>query len=193
MPSLTPTTDLEAVNIMLGTIGEAPVSTLEVSGLSDVAIAKQVLHELSRTIQTRGWHFNSEIDYPLSPTVDGFLLPPTNTLRIDVTKEYWDVDVVHRGTKLYDRINRTSVFTRELKFDLVLYLDFMDLPEAARNYITIRAARVFQRRILGSPELESYTQDEESFALVNLLEAEGDTGDSNMFTGSYSVASIIER
>jgi hypothetical protein len=190
---LTPTTELDAVNTMLTTIGESPVSSLEVSGLTDVAIAKSVLREISRVVQSKGWHFNSEKDYPLSPTVDGYLIPPSNTIRIDTTKYHLDRDVIMRGSKMYDKDTRTYVFTDTLEFDLIVFLDFEELPEAARHYITIRASRVFQRRVLGSEAVEAFTQDEEAHALAAMMEAEGDTGDANMLNGSYSVAYILER
>lgn len=193
MTTLVPTTELEAVNIMLATIGEAPVSSLEVSGLTDVAIAKQVLSEVSRAVQTKGWHFNSEVEYPLVPNSDGFIVPPTNTLRVDTNKFYCDYDVVQRGNRLYDRGNRTYVFPETLKVDLILLLAFEEIPEAVRYYITIRAARLFQRRILGAEYTERYTEADEMAALVTMQEAEGDTGDANVLTGSYSVAMILER
>ena len=193
MALLTPTSELDAVNTMLTTIGEAPVASLEVSGLSDVAIAKQVLAEVSRAVQTKGWYFNTEKEYPLSPTMEGYLLPPSNTLRVDSNKEYSDVDVVMRGTKLYNLKEHTNIFTKTIKVDLVILLPFDELPEAARYYITIRASRIFQKRVLGSEAIEQFTQSDEGIALATLKEAEVDTGDYNMFNGSYSVASILQR
>jgi hypothetical protein len=188
-----PTTELDAVNVMLSTIGEAPVSSLEVSGLTDVAIAKTILGETSRAVQSRGWHFNSETNYELSPTVDGHLLPPANTLRIDPTREFWNYDLTQRGPKLYNRVDHTSVFTSPIKFDLLILLVFDEMPEAARYYIAVRAARIFQRRMLGSEAMEQFTAEEEGRALVVLQEAEGDTGDHNVLSGSHSVAGILGR
>jgi hypothetical protein len=54
----TPTTRLEAVNLMLSVIDEAPIHTLEVSGLADADVAQQILHEKLRSLQTRRWNFN---------------------------------------------------------------------------------------------------------------------------------------
>ncbi|OAM53359.1 hypothetical protein A7981_05680 [Methylovorus sp. MM2] len=178
---------------MLDCIGESPVSSLDGTGLADVASAKRILRETSREVQNRGWDFNSEKNYPLPLSVDGFIYTPTNTLRIDTTKEFQDVDVVHRGSRLYDRGNRTYVFTKTIKVDLLLGLPFEELPEAARHYITIRSARKFVDRDMPSEAGHVYTQKDEDLALVTLKEAEGDTGDYNMFNGSNSVARILER
>lgn len=193
MATLTPTTELEAVNIMLGTIGEAPISSLEVSGLVDVAVAKQMLHEVSREVQSRGWDFNQEYNYPLALDVDGFLSVPTNSLRVDTSGEYSQYDVVVRGNRLYDRENHTFVFSKTIKVDLTLFLAFEEMPEAARYFITVRAARRFQDRFLPSESGHVFSEVDEKAAAVTLKEAEGDTGDYNMLTHSYSVASILER
>jgi hypothetical protein len=193
MATYTPTTELEAVNIMLGTIGEAPISSLEVSGLVDVAVAKQLLHEVSRDVQSKGWDFNQEYEYPLARTTDGFVLVPTNALRVDTTTAFKGYDVVVRGERLYDRTNHTFVFPETLKVDMTIFLPFNEMPEAARYYITVRAARKFQDRNLPSEAAHVYTEQDEKDALVTLKEAEGDTGDYNMFTHSYSVARVLER
>jgi hypothetical protein len=125
--------------------------------------------------------------------VDGFLLLPATQLRVDTTKEFGHYDVVARGSKLYNRKDHTFVFTEPLKVEMVLLMEFEELPEAARNYISIKAARAFQTTMLGSQEVEAFTQDDELDALLILKSAEADTEDNNMFTGSYSVYSILER
>jgi hypothetical protein len=60
MTKPTSMTELEAVNVLLTTIGEAPVNTLTGNQVTDVTVAKQVLLEISREIQSQGWHFNTE-------------------------------------------------------------------------------------------------------------------------------------
>ena len=48
-------TELDAVNEMLGVIGEPPVNTLEVIENVDVANALRILHKTSRYVQSKGW------------------------------------------------------------------------------------------------------------------------------------------
>lgn len=186
----TPTTELDAVNTMLGTIGESPVSSLVGTGLTDVSIAQNILTETSRQVQSRGWDFNSEENYELALTVEGYLKPPSNTLKVDATDT--SKDVVQRGDKLYDRTNHTSVFTQALKCDLVLFLPFTDLPEAARRYITIRAARRFQRRMLGSETLDFFTEDEQTEAWGDMLLADCETADRNVLN-SPAASRVLNR
>ena len=49
----TATTELEAINTMLSVIGESPVNTVDGSGVVDAVLARQILHEVSRHVQSR--------------------------------------------------------------------------------------------------------------------------------------------
>ena len=76
MVQLTKTTQLEAVNVMLSAIGEAPVSSLENSQLEDVAVAQNILNETIVDVQTTGYNFNSEYNYKISPDTDSIINVP---------------------------------------------------------------------------------------------------------------------
>lgn len=193
MTTITLTSELEAVNIMLDCIGEAPVSSLATSGLEDVAKARATLDEVSREVQQSGWHFNSEEDYPLIRDGSGNITVPTNTLQIKETYRSSDIDIALRGQRVYDRKGHTYVFTKDLTVDIVFLLDWEELPQPARNYIAIRAARRFQTRSFGSESKHKFSQEDEQAAWVNLQDTEGETAGHNILTGSYSVYQIIER
>ncbi|MBX6334124.1 hypothetical protein IRY61_02150 [Candidatus Saccharibacteria bacterium] len=190
---LTPTTELEAINTMLTTIGESPVNTVEDSGLLDVVIARQILHTTSREVQARGWHFNTEKNFPLQPTVDGTIVLPDTVLRVDTVGEYSDIDVVVRGNRLYDRRNHTYTFKKPLNVDMVVLLPFEHLPEAARIYITIRASRIFQERVVGSETLSAFSRQDEIRALAALRDMDTETADYNVLKDNYAVARVLHR
>jgi hypothetical protein len=185
-------TELEAVNTMLSVVGEAPVNTLESSGLGDVAVAQQVLLETSREVQERGWSFNRESGITLSPNTSGNIAVPPNVLRLDTLREE-AMHVTQRGTRLYDRENHTYSFSRPVKCEITFMLDFQDLPHAAKHYITIRAARRFQKRVLGSDRLDAFTEDDEMFALASLKDQDSDVGHYNILTGNPNTAYIHMR
>lgn len=193
MTAITLTTELEAVNTMLSCIGESPINSLEVTGVEDADAAKAVLNEVSRQVQSIGWHFNSETDYSLVRDVDGFINVPSNTITVDTTDEFYNYDVVQRGLRLYNKKDHTFVFDKTLKVDIVLLLPWDELPQAARRYIEISAARVFQVRRLGSDTLHKFSEMDELKALSVLKDNEGETGDYNVLSGSYSVANILQR
>lgn len=189
----TPTTRLEAINLMLSVIDEAPIHSLEVTGLADADVAQQVLHEKLRSLQTRRWNFNFEEEYTLSLDGDGYINTPSNALFVDVSEVEGTVDATTRGGRLYDRKNHTFVFTKSLKCDILFFLEFEDLPESARYFVAVSAAHAFQGRIQGSTTAYRFTSDDVAAAWLALMEAEGEEDDSNILTGHYSVARVLLR
>lgn len=191
---LTYTTELDAVNTMLFCIGEAPVNTLEDNGLIDAVLARNVLATVSREVQSKGWHFNTEKDYTVTPTTPaGELVLPKTVLRCDSVEPDHLIDVVVRGNRLYDRRNHTYKFTNAMKVDMIVLLSHDDLPEPARQYITIKAARRFQQGRVGSDLLNMFSERDEVGLLVTLQEMEAENADYNMLSDNYSVARVLDR
>jgi hypothetical protein len=194
MAIVTPTSELEAVNVMLSAIGEAPVSSLDDPSLVDASLAQSMLKEASVEIQTRGLHSNTEIDFPLVPTVDGEILVPSNCARIDTTGSSVSTDATQRGNRLYDRGERSyTSFTDTLYVDMVLLLEFDDLPQHVKRYITVKATRRFQARIVGSDTLFGFTMQDEQEAQIEFERAEAINEDSNILTDNYGTYKIISR
>lgn len=193
--SLIATTKLEAVNTLLKTIGEAPVATLvgNESLATDVQEAISTLDEVSREVQSAGWTFNREKDYPLTRAADNQIVVPLNAAKVDVDKDvYYDIDPVLRGTKLYDRTSHTYYFTKDLKAEIVFLLEFEELPETARRYILLRASRMFQDRAVGSSDIRQTAAADETAALYALQEEEGESGDYSIFD-NYTVSRTLDR
>lgn len=188
---MTPTTKLEAVNIMLSSIGESPVNSLN-SGLVDAEIAETILNGINREVQGKGWHFNTEIKMRLSPSLDGEIALPPNTLRVDRTYYDKDEDLIQRGGRLYNKTNHSYTISNTVEVDMVVLLDFEDIPEAARRYITIRASRIFQDRVVGDQELHAFQQSDEMQAWVELQDEEAQTADYSVFD-NYDVARVLHR
>ena len=190
----TPTTLIGAVNELLAIIGEAPISSLEGSLTADVATAKATLERVSREVQSAGWHFNTEVDYPLAPDVNGEITLPSNAVRVDIDPtRHPGLELVQRGTRLYDRVNHTYAINQTIYANLVVLLPFEELVEAARMYITIRAGRMFQDRQVGSETLHGFNGRDEMMARALLVEAEDDTTNANILSyrgqpvGSWSM------
>jgi hypothetical protein len=188
---MTPTTKLEAINIMLSSIGESPVNSLT-SGLVDAEMAETILNATSRDVQSQGWHFNTEPSYGIVPLASGELLLPANCLKVDQISSEREFDLVQRGSKLYDRKKHTFKIGRTVQVDMVIMLDFEQLPEAARRFITLKGARVFQDRAVGSAELHGFQERDELRALVELKDMEADTADYTIFD-NYAVSRVFDR
>ena len=192
----TPTTKLEAVNSMLSTIGEAPVNSLT-SGLVDAETAETILNEVSRSVQAHGWNFNSEPDYTVAADIGGNVVLPAEIIRADLANSETKYrsskqEYIQRGNKMYDKIKHSFNIGKALKLDVVVLLDFEICPEVARRYITVKAARIFQERVVGSDSLSAMNRNDEQEALFALREMEGDNGDYNIFD-DYSTASVLDR
>lgn len=194
MSDTTKTTRLDAVNTMLGAIGEAPVETLEGAVPVDVQTAKAVLEEVLKEVLSQGWHFNTEHDYPLTRTSEGKIIVPSNAVHVDLDNYVYglDYDVIIRGQYLYDRKNHTYIFNKDLDVTIIQLFDFEELPELVRNYIKLRAARVFQGRILGSDISAREASVGEIMALVAMKQDEDAQADRTVFD-NYSVARVLDR
>lgn len=188
MTKPTSMTELEAVNVLLTTIGEAPVNTLTGNQVTDVTIAKQVLNEISREVQAQGWHFNTEDGVELMPNEFKKILVPADTARIDSN----DYNIVQRGGELFDLDKRSYEFESKIKVNIVYFQDFLQLPDVAKRFITTRASRIFSDRMLNSEIIHKMTSRDEQKALIDLKEYQGDTADFNMMD-SYSVSRVLNR
>tara|TARA_Y100001973_G_scaffold40101_1_gene60035 strand:- start:10284 stop:10910 length:627 start_codon:yes stop_codon:yes gene_type:complete len=193
------TTELEAVNTMLSAVGEPPINSLDDQKNADAAIARNILSEVSREVQAHGWHFNSQTKVTFSPSTDSNILLPENVARIDI--ENWTtgstgsvntMDITQRGNKLFNKTDNTYVFSGDIVASVVYLLEWTELPEPARRYITVRSARIFQDRMVGSQAHHAFSQEDEVRARALLKEFEGDTADHSIFN-NYDTYRIISR
>jgi|TARA_B100002019_G_scaffold22221_1_gene16886 hypothetical protein len=193
MATLQPTTKLEAVNVMLTSIGEAPVNSL-ISGLEDAELAETILENVNKETQSKGWIFNTDLKVTLPLNSDNQIVLPNNYLRVDTrtTLRSNTKDIVERGRKLYDRIANSYTFTSGVQVDAVVLLDFTDIPEVARRYITIRSARIFQDRVLSSPNIHGFQLVDEQQAYIELQDYQAETADFNIFD-NYDTFAPIDR
>jgi len=184
MTITTRTTELEAVNTILSTIGEAPLSTLTGSLPVDGTTAKNILNEISREVQSAGWHFNTQYMVDLTRDADDKVPIGTDVVRVELNNKYdkSSYDVVQRGSYLYNLAKNTNIFTQDFTENTLVYLlSFSDLPEQARRYITIRSARVFHDRTLGANTLHKFSSEDELRSLSVMKQAESATGDNTIF------------
>ena len=183
MTTITDMERLEAVNIMIGTIGLSPINSLEGSLTADIATAISVLDETTRDVLAEGWHFNTEYDVPLAPNGSNEIPWPDTYASIDLeTKNnVGDADIIKRNGKIYDKKNRTYTWTNTLKVTVIEYIAWADLPQAARAYIAIKAARKFADRVVGSTEIDAFTQDDELFARSLMTDNEAAQADYSIY------------
>lgn len=185
------TTKLDAVNTMLSAIGEAPVSSLS-SGLIEAEIAETILNTVDREVQSMGWHFNTELNKSFAQDTSGQVILPADILKADATLVANSPDLVQRGLKMYDRKNHTFNIGKNVGLDVVVQLEFADVPEVAKRYMVLRATRIFQDRVVGSATLHGFHEKDENRALMELREFDKSADDDNIFD-NYDTFSIIDR
>jgi hypothetical protein len=162
-------------------VGQSPLNNLD-SGNPLAELAEGILDEITRAVQAEGWSFNTEYEYPVTPdALTKEIGVTSNMLSID-TPPRDRIQVVIRGGKLYDKVNHTSTFTESIKADIVWLVNFDDMPEAFKNYVTTRAANVFAGRTVGSQEAVKFGEREELMARANCIEYESQQGDYTMFS-----------
>ena len=186
------TTELECINIMLAAIGEAPVNSLTGTVPVDVRIAQSTLTEVNKQVQSEGWSFNTEIDVTLTRDGSNNIPLGTDVLRVDAqTHDHPSIDPIQRGLKLYDRKNNTFVFDEDIRCTVVYFRSFDELPEQARSYMTIKAARIFVDRLVSDQSLRTYTQEDEIRARSVLMETDLSNADHNMLIGDPAISDAI--
>ena len=183
-------TELDAVNSILMSVGESPVNTLTVQS-PEVAIAQSTLRQVCREVQAEGWKFNTETEYPITLDTNDQCIVPNNVLQIDINhfKHLNDYDVIRKDdngvTKLYDLIKHQFEFENtsedKLYCDIIWMIDFENIPQVFKDYITIRASRIASNRMVNNPQAAELIANDEALARALVLEYDTNQGDYNIF------------
>ena len=182
-PTTNATQELPAINQILSSCGQAPVTTLDQTN-PDVAIAYDTLQQVAREVQAEGWTFNKEYHYEFTPDTDDQILIPSNILQIKLTENSanMDKDGVRRSGKLYDRHNHTYDWTDDtVECDIVWEFDWVDLPQPIQDFIVARAATFVSQRIVGDNTQYQMLQQQEAYMRALALEYETQQGQFTFF------------
>ena len=198
VPATDPVTYEYTVNISQTVAERALTQSLVTSRVEtqtnpDVAIALNTLREVSREVQSEGWSFNKELDYPITPDSNNEVKIANNILQMDLNSSYTQNmgrDSINRGGKLYDRIAHSDKWTDDtLYVDITWYFDWENIPQPVQAFIVARAAAIVSSRIIGDPNQYQMLQQKEAFARAMAMEYECNQGDYTYFgspkTGNY--------
>ena len=192
----TRTTHLEAINTMLSTIGEAPVNSLTGSLPTDASMAKNILDEVNREVQSGGWKFNTSYKATLSRDTNNKIPVANDVMHIELNpllEAKSSNDPVIRGSFLYNLAKETFIFDKDFEnVQIVHLLEFEQIPEQARRYITIRASRIFHDRTLGANALHRFSRQDELVSLSILKQSEASVADHSIFN-SYDQYNTVTR
>lgn len=196
MAILSFSTELDAVNAMLGSIGLSPVPSLDDVGIEDANRARDLLRATCRGALTRGYDFNTDADYELTPDAEGVIKAPVGALEIDASAKSTHV-VMRRhpdgDMAVWDKDNKTWTFTEPLACNIVWGFAFSDLPETARAYITVCAGRQFQQGSVGAALLDRFEQEDEERLRLMLEKREAKGRGSNIFRDNPTVSASVNN
>jgi hypothetical protein len=178
-------TELSAVNAILGSIGQSPISSLDFAN-PEISFIFNLLKESSQDVQSEGWTFN--IEYHIKETVgaDNKIIIESDVSRID-NEDAWDRtrDFVRRKDssdgiwKLYDRVNHTFEFPDDDYFyvNKVRLLKFEDIPAPFQRYIIYKASGRAAVQLVSNQQLQGMLGTYEAQARAACMEYECNQGD----------------
>ena len=174
---------LSAVNSVLGSIGQSPVQRLEYKN-PEISFVANILKEVNSDVQNEGWVFNREDYVEFLPSDDNNEIPiPDNILRLDVSagQTIRTTNVVRRQGKLYDKYHHTFSFSHPIKCDVVYLLEFQDLPQVFKRYITYRASVRAASQLVNNAELAKLLAGQEAYSRAACMEYECNQGNYTFF------------
>ena len=182
-------TELSAVNSILGSIGQAPVTQLNTEN-PEISFVYNIFRESMVDVQNEGWVFNREENVPLSPDQYGYIYVPADTLRLDISGGQTDrsTDVVMRNGRLYDKVGHTDVFEDSIDVDIVRLYNYSDLPSVFQRYITTRAASRAATQLVSNPQLVQLLGQQEAMTRAACIEYECNQGDHNFMGFPHSTS-----
>ena len=203
-PTYATSSELDAVNAILMSVGESPVNTLNTQS-PEVAIAQSTLRQVVREVQAEGWVFNTEYEVEFTPDQNDQVILSDAVLQIDLNryKHYDNYDVIKKDGKLYDKYTHSNTFADETTIyaDVVWMYAFEDLPQPFRDYCTARATRVAHVRMVNDGQIVPVFQQEETVQRALAIEYDTRQADYNVFSNTrlrqpytgYNPYSVISR
>tara|TARA_R100001594_G_scaffold147_1_gene681 strand:+ start:70 stop:702 length:633 start_codon:yes stop_codon:yes gene_type:complete len=182
-------TELSAVNAILGSIGQSPISGIDFTN-PEISFIYNILKEVNQDVQNEGWTFNLEYHIKENVnTTDNKIIIASDVIRIDM-EDSWDKtrDFVRRKDsdgiwKMYDRVNHTFEFPDDDYFyvNVVRLLEFEDIPSVFQRYITYKACGRAAVQLVSNQQLQQMLSTFELQARAACMEYECNQGDHSIF------------
>lgn len=177
-------TRLQAVNTALSAVGQSPVATLGSGDNALATMAENLLLQVEREVQARGWWFNTETDVDFTPN---------SSDEVELGDDYFHVDshnpkddFVKRGNRLYDMKEHSfTTFTGDtVALDVIQAVEWLDTPVLFRAYCEARTARKLIERYLADRVMIAAALGEEAEAMKALVTEDSRMADHNFLSGN---------
>ncbi len=172
-------TELSAVNSILGSIGQAPVSTLDFTNLRSPSFII--------SCEKSTWMSRAKAGHTTPKLTTNFLLIKTVTFLCRPTSSVTTFTTV-KTFALRTSLSVMAVSTTRLNtpmYSLLISIshrhsyEFNDLPSVFKRYITYRAAGRAATQLIANPQLVQLLAAQEAQAKAACIEYECDMGDHN--------------
>jgi hypothetical protein len=175
-------TELSAVNSILGSIGQAPITDLQFEN-PEISFVYRIFQDTVLDVLSEGWSFNTFYEVELQPDNDQLVWVPDNILKIDASNNSYDrsTDVVVFDKKLYDKYNHTDKFEDPITVTYIQALDWPDIPAVFKRYIIARASVRAATQMVTNKELVALLASQESYLRASCVEFECNQGDYSYF------------
>jgi len=195
-------TRLDAINSCLRGVGIAPVATEDDPDL-DAALAAATVDTISSNIQSRGWWFNKERNWKITPDeTTGYVAVPGSAMSIVSSGDTRWAGLTIRGTKVYDLWNHTfdlrplavsepGVETTYIEFTFITELAFEDMPPLARQAVTYAARRLFAQDLEVDEKRLTFQDSDEKEAMIMLMREDARNNKRNYLRDNNAVSTFI--
>ena len=178
-------TELSAVNAILGSIGQSPISGLDFAN-PEISFIYNLLKEVNQDVQAEGWTFNIEYHIKENVAADNKIIIESDVIRIDMEDGHDRTrDFVRRKDtadgiwKMYDRVNHTFEYPDNDYFyvNKVRLLAFEDIPAPFQRYIIYKASGRAAVQLVSNGNLQKMLSTFETQARASCMEYECNQGD----------------
>jgi|TARA_R100001530_G_scaffold64158_1_gene46122 hypothetical protein len=171
-------TELDAVNEVLSLVGIGEIADLTAPLRQDALQASATLSQGLMEIATTRNYYNRYEDITLTRDTDNKIPIAANVYDVELRNS--NKQVVIKNNFLYNLTDNTFVFDSSLKADITYYLQFVELPEVVKRYLTMKTARKLYLKLFGvSPHLQALAM-EEKMAYDVWQRYEDESGDLNI-------------
>ncbi len=177
------TTELEAVNKILQSVGTRPVTALTASSPVDVLLAQQLFADTTRQRQLHGYSWNRIYTDTADPDGSNNIVIVSSWLRVDSRGVDALEDVVKVDTLLFDRLNDTLEFDSSLEVTVLIERTLAEIPEDFIEWIIAEASRKFQAIQQGDARRDSQLRADERDAKSIAMVGELRNVDANILNG----------
>lgn len=121
------------------------------------AKALRFIRREARSLQTKGWYWNTTRGTKLLPDRDGKVAVPSDALSVSVLSPS-DRPIIARAKNLFDLSKNSATIGEAVTADIVRELTWVHLPEAAQIVATDAACRRFQMATVGNSEYRAFDE-----------------------------------